>query len=775
MSMTYTALSGLLLDDNNFPGVIRNIEGYIAGIYDDGKHIATIGIGTNVQQVKAYLALTLKELGVFQAIAGETDAQRNARYDTIIQGFQSVIASHPLNRSPNQLPGTSTSEQALQIALNAELAIYVPGVEFKFLQESQAKNIVRQIALGFEIAPDTKPGDGASNGTYLKTAGIIEALDKRLGEPPYGVVVNHDTKEYQSLLSLQFNTKAGPTNLIGNNLRQALKDGDRAEAWYEIRYGSNGDKSTGIAKRRYYESELFGLYDTGSVSDAEAKSILQMYTRHRAEIATYEKKYGIWDEARGTQLDANGRTAMEAANQDYGLFGTALEIDTLYQALDAARTHIISAEVTSRGITRTIDGDVLVGQDADYITTKRTYYKNDILTGTDKNDLILGGEGNDRLEGGAGDDVLIGGAGVDVYVIQGHDIIIDEGQNYIVYNGEAIAGVFKNDGSGSTFTRDDGQPPLSFHSPGQIILSADDSITFQNQTSAADFADNDFGIHLIEENPPVPTLTLVGDHPAIDQDTGTSGIQAGYDHIHNLITDYHQVQARQDILYGSTENDLIQGLSGTDYLSGNGGTDILEGGTGNDALAGGLGDDTLKGGDGNDILLGDHVLATVDSYDYTKNASLIANITHTPDGQGVLVHSYQLSIGSQEATGAGGNDTIDGGLGDDIVFAGGGDDQVDGGDGTDVVFGDGGKDVILGGTGNDILVGDNYGAGVAYGDDYLSGGDGNDWLYGTGGNDYLEGGAGNDVLLGDGNGTADEGADVLVGGTGDDIEWRRAA
>ena len=87
-----------------------------------------------------------------------------------------------------------------------------------------------------------------------------------------------------------------------------------------------------------------------------------------------------------------------------------------------------------------------------------------------------------------------------------------------------------------------------------------------------------------------------------------------------------------------------------------------------------------------DILLGDHVLATVDSYDYTKNTSLIAQIKHLPDGQGVLTHSYQLSIGNQKLLGAGGNDTLSGGLGDDIVFAGG-------------------KDVILGQNGGDNFIG----------------------------------------------------------------------
>ncbi|WP_156337019.1 VCBS domain-containing protein, partial [Achromobacter kerstersii] len=67
----------------------------------------------------------------------------------------------------------------------------------------------------------------------------------------------------------------------------------------------------------------------------------------------------------------------------------------------------------------------------------------------------------------------------------------------------------------------------------------------------------------------------------------------------------------------------------------------------------------------------------------------------------------------------------------------------------------GGDDTVHGGTGDDII----YGQG---GNDTLYGDDGNDVLYGGSGNDYLHGGAGNDVLDG-GSGT-----DTLIGGKGDD-------
>jgi Ca2+-binding RTX toxin-like protein len=584
-----------------------------------------------------------------------------------------------------------------------------------------------------------------------------------------------DSKERIALISLAYNSPG----LLGGGLADALKQNDptdaRAEAWYQIRY-AHADQ---LWERRYAEAAMFGLYkDNASVTPDEAKAVYRMFTIHRPNML------GIGHD-RASALNTANANLQAAGFSTVGALTISEALNPAYQTLFADL--VTKYPVGMAGLAASDFSPVNIFLDPGRDNTKQSIDPNnhaaflnsavDPVTGAEvsNRDILIGEGGNDYLMGGKGDDVLIGGTGLDYYYWRtgdGNDRIIDEDmEGVIVINDGAhdlyADGVFIRQGTSNVWTKitDDGSVlTLTHNSPWKLVAPDGSEILLGD-----DFQEGDFGIHLEDtSNTPLTTLTLVGDHPAIDQDTGTSDIQAGYDHIHNLITDYHQVQARQDILYGSTGNDLIQGLSGTDYLSGNGGTDILEGGTGNDALAGGLGDDTLKGGDGNDILLGDHVLATVDSYDYTKNASLIANITHTPDGQGGLVHNYQLSIGSQEATGAGGNDTIDGGLGDDIVFAGGGDDQVDGGDGADVVFGDGGKDVILGGIGNDILVGDNYGAGVPYGDDYLSGGDGNDWLYGTGGNDTLEGGAGNDVLLGDGNGTADEGADVLVGGAGDD-------
>ncbi len=141
-----------------------------------------------------------------------------------------------------------------------------------------------------------------------------------------------------------------------------------------------------------------------------------------------------------------------------------------------------------------------------------------------------------------------------------------------------------------------------------------------------------------------------------------------------------------------------------------------------------------------------------------------------------------------------GNDNVDGGAGDDILF---GDVVTLGGingngytalqsyvagqlkldassvtakqvheyitehsDKFDISSANDGSDILNGGAGNDIL----YGQG---GNDTLNGGAGNDKLYGGDGNDSLLGGDGDDILIGG------KGNDVLTGGKGaDTFKWQ---
>lgn len=164
-------------------------------------------------------------------------------------------------------------------------------------------------------------------------------------------------------------------------------------------------------------------------------------------------------------------------------------------------------------------------------------------------------------------------------------------------------------------------------------------------------------------------------------------------------------------------------------------------------------------------------------------------IEYWDEGNGFYYDNYTVYIADdttiENATGASGNDTIEGndaantlvgnagndsltgGAGNDVLYGGVGDDFADGGAGNDAIWagsGDAGNDRFLGGGGNDTIGG---GAGA----DDLEGGAGNDKLYGGSGSDTLAGGTGNNTIWagsGDDHVTADSGNDLLGGGVGDD-------
>lgn len=101
------------------------------------------------------------------------------------------------------------------------------------------------------------------------------------------------------------------------------------------------------------------------------------------------------------------------------------------------------------------------------------------------------------------------------------------------------------------------------------------------------------------------------------------------------------------------------------------------------------------------------------------------------------------SLGNDKIYGKSGDDTIGAGAGNDVVYAGSGEDRVWGGNGNDAIFGGVADDRIWGGSGRDILNSGN-------GDDTLYGGSGNDILAFEGGSVASQvgrGGSGADVFV----------------------------
>lgn len=589
--------------------------------------------------------------------------------------------------------------------------------------------------------------------------------------------------ERVAFVSITYNRGEATVRRKMSGFYDAVHAYDRAEAWYQIRYNaqtSNPDYKNGIAKRRYYESELFGLYDDpAAVSQAEAIAVYRMFTAHRDKIESYEKLYGIaFNGALGTQL-IGGIPPLLAAGRDYGLT-PAQTPNSIDNELFPAAQVLLAAYVTTPGyglasdftalniqVTSGVATSQLLGED----TATRTGSNRDLLIGGDNtadylngqagDDVLYGGGGNDWLVGGKGNDTLNGGAGQDIYYWatgDGSDKIIDPDGGWIVINDTIIAsGVYFHDANGGNVWRrtlpDNSVLTLTHNSPWTLVMA--DGSTIQLGENQNDFQSGDYGIHLVEQ--PTTTAAFTGADAYSDALTGTGGA------------------------------DLIQGLSGNDALDGGAGDDVIEGGQGDDLIAGGAGRDILHGGAGRDMILSCAGLDLPPQQDYDHDGHLDPWAPPADAGAvwtqgrvwGIYADADDPSIEIVDGGGAlqpdSAPDTVFAEDGDDKVVSGLGDDYLDGGKDNDKLWGHGGNDVLVGGDGDDLLWGDDDDetklSGQYHGADTLDGGAGQDQLVGGGGNDALSGGVDNDVLYGD----ARAGTQVVKDWAANEAIWQEAA
>ncbi|MCC7373311.1 MAG: M10 family metallopeptidase C-terminal domain-containing protein [Verrucomicrobiales bacterium] len=180
-----------------------------------------------------------------------------------------------------------------------------------------------------------------------------------------------------------------------------------------------------------------------------------------------------------------------------------------------------------------------------------------------------------------------------------------------------------------------------------------------------------------------------------------------------------------DALDGGNGNDTLEGGAGNDVLVGGDGRDTLKGEEGTDELGGGAGNDTLFGGDGDDRLEGDE-----DDDKLTGNAG--NDELYGGTGNDVLVGDEGSIVSLLQITGVSGsgNDLLSGGPGSDTLMGAGGNDDLYGGNhirrgvtsvvpvayslsgGTLNVEPDG-ADFLDGGEGDDVLFADDAHSGLA--------------------------------------------------------------
>lgn len=149
-----------------------------------------------------------------------------------------------------------------------------------------------------------------------------------------------NSRELIALMDLAYNDPS----LVSGSLTRAIRDGNWAEAWFEIRYNSNnGDSriaSAGVVlqKRRIIESEIFGLYGSSPayVPAESAQQVFRMVQLHRERIRSEETYWA--------HRTSSGQTALALAIQDGKAIPQLLDngqVRSLSDNLDIARNALL--------------------------------------------------------------------------------------------------------------------------------------------------------------------------------------------------------------------------------------------------------------------------------------------------------------------------------------------------------------------------------------------------------------------------------------------------
>ncbi|MBU0633009.1 hypothetical protein KKA17_10230, partial [bacterium] len=213
------------------------------------------------------------------------------------------------------------------------------------------------------------------------------------------------SRERAAIISVLYNITGPKASSIKSMIPgtiYAIRNDLRAEAWFQIRYDTNGGSSRaivgyGIAKRRVAESDLFGLFGSDGITDDSAKAAFRMYNIHREYIIAQE-----WS--------TEGTTPIGFAYDG---------VNGIESQLEDSKNYLISK--FGEGISFDSIDNVIVGIDTvnDNSSNRGQENINDYLAGTAKNDLIFGERGDDTLIGDKGTDVLYGGDGDDT--LMGYD------------------------------------------------------------------------------------------------------------------------------------------------------------------------------------------------------------------------------------------------------------------------------------------------------------------------------------------------------------------
>ncbi len=402
-----------------------------------------------------------------------------------------------------------------------------------------------------------------------------------------------------------------------------------------------------------------------------------------------------------------------------------------------------------------------------------------IILGGGAADTLIGLEGNDTLDGGLGIDTAIGGLGDDIYIVRETSDVVTEAAGEGTDEVRALA---------NAYTLSANVENLDYIGTGNFNGTGNAEA---NNISGGDGNDTLSGGGGAAGDGVADTLSGgLGDDTydvdAVGEEVIVENAGEGSDTIRTSLNSFALTNgvSIENLRFDGVGNFAGTGNDVENIITGNGGDDVLDGGLGIDTLIGGVGNDTYRVDNSGDVVTenaasgNDTVESTANAYTLSGNIETL-NFTGTGDFAGTgnaQANTIRGGAGNDVLDGAGGVDTMIGGLGNDsyVVDAAGEVVTELAGEGTDTIrttlaayslaalpnienltnIGAG----AFNGTGNaanNVMTG-NIGV------DTLNGGDGDDTLIGGGSNDILNGGNNNDTIDGG------AGNDTMNGGAGND-------
>jgi VCBS repeat-containing protein len=301
-----------------------------------------------------------------------------------------------------------------------------------------------------------------------------------------------------------------------------------------------------------------------------------------------------------------------------------------------------------------------------------------LLRGLEGDDTLLGNAGNDTLDGGVGADVMRGHAGNDTYVV-------DEAGDQVLENANEGTDLVQ---SSISYTLTGNVENLTLTGSADLNGTGNGLANVITGNSGANWLDGGAGADTLIGGSGDDTYTVdnAGDVIAETSGAGLDSVLSSVSHTLSSHVEYLTLTGSANI--GGTGNEL------DNRLLGNAGSNLLVGGVGNDWLDGGLGVDSLRGGVGDDTYLVDQSGDTVTENAGEGSDTVLASTSYAlSDHLENLVLTGTANINGSGNTldnlliGNGGNNTLDGGAGNDhFVFGlGSGNDRIVDAQGLDVL------------------------------------------------------------------------------------------